>query len=52
MPERNQTEYTSNLDQRNDLTGPSDPERRNFPETPKHVSIDENNLLENKKARD
>jgi hypothetical protein len=38
------TEYSKKfLDKRNDLTGPNDAERRSFPKTPKHVSIQETN---------
>lgn len=40
MRNTNQTEY-GNLDQRNDLTGPSDPGKRNYPKRPQHVSIQE-----------
>ena len=36
MPNRNQTEY---LDQRGDLTGPS--EKRDYPERPQHVPIEQ-----------
>ncbi|MCM3731209.1 hypothetical protein M3196_05985 [Fictibacillus nanhaiensis] len=31
------------LDKRNDLTGPSDAEKRSYPKPPKHVSIQQSN---------
>ncbi|WP_180954250.1 hypothetical protein [Bacillus sp. M6-12] len=40
MPHRKPVEY-GNLDKRNDLTGPDDQNKRNFPKRPQHVSIDQ-----------
>ncbi|MEG9297682.1 hypothetical protein V6B33_14540 [Mangrovibacillus sp. Mu-81] len=45
MKDQNPIEYSKKfLDKRNDLTGPSDAERRSFPKPPKHVSIQQSNI--------
>jgi hypothetical protein len=46
MPNRNQNEYQNqteygNLDQRKDLTGPSDPNKHDYPKRPQHVAIEQ-----------
>ncbi|WP_180955002.1 hypothetical protein [Bacillus sp. V3-13] len=38
MPKRIERKYTN---QRGDFTGPEDPEKRNYPEPPQHVPIEE-----------
>ncbi|WP_180954434.1 hypothetical protein [Bacillus sp. V5-8f] len=50
MPFRNQTEY-SNLDQRQDLTGPDDPGKRNYPKQPNHVSIEKSGSMNREEGR-
>ncbi|WP_158553494.1 hypothetical protein [Peribacillus saganii] len=41
MPHRKPVEFGKLLDKRNDLTGPDDANRRDFPKRPNHVSIDQ-----------
>lgn len=44
MPENNPIQYTGKvLDQRNDLTGPNDPNKSDYPKRPEHVTIKQSN---------
>lgn len=47
MTNNNPVEYT-NVDQRNDLKGPDDPNKRDYPNRPQHVSIDSEQTGQNR----